>query len=180
MDDVKDSDLINTIRASSDEALLDVIPKALFNFSDEKISMVSFVFWFAYLAETKLDEVIKLAWDAAQKDVPIDEDTKQLVKKYINSFVMGKEIDPEKPEYFIDKIKLTQVFFPGSSLVSIYYKINEIRNDLSHGRIDSLKYNNESLSLRKTREKLLIDYLTEMSSLDNSKVRKWSGNPDFR
>ena len=60
--------------------------------------------------------------------------------------------------YFIDKIRVYESLFGKTNRTNLLWKINTIRNDLSHNKIDSLQYNGESLSLRSTKEKIIEDY----------------------
>lgn len=59
---------------------------------------------------------------------------------------------------FIDKIKVYELYFPNTKRTKMLFKINGIRNDLSHGRINELKYNKKSLLLRTTKEEIIEDY----------------------
>ena len=44
--------------------------------------------------------------------------------------------------------------------MKLLWKLKKLRDDLSHGRIAGLKYNDKNLLLRTAKESLLIDYFT--------------------
>ncbi len=77
-----------------------------------------------------------------------------------------KEID--NLPYFADKIQLYEGMFSHNNVASVLWKINSIRNDVSHNRIDTLKYEEVSLYLRQAKEKLLTDYLSAVGNPDHS------------
>jgi hypothetical protein len=71
-------------------------------------------------------------------------------------------------EYFTDKILMYEGMFGKNNVVSILWEIKELRNAISHNKIDSLTYNGKDLVLRETKEKILIDYLEAVSEPDHS------------
>lgn len=71
--------------------------------------------------------------------------------------------------YFADKIKLYEGLFGHNNVASVLWKINDVRKDLSHLRVDELTYEGASFSLRNTKEKAFGDYLTAVGNPDTSK-----------
>ncbi len=119
-------------------------------------------FWLCYLVEIELNDVLTNCWDNAIKsaDKVVKKESIKILKKKVFKDE-NKNID--NLEYFRDKIKL-YIFAKGESKLSkILWKINDIRNDLSHNRIDKLEYKNRSLYLKEAKKELLIDYLTLMN-----------------
>ena len=163
IDELKDA-----VKKVSDNKLIETFSKGALKLTDEQINTVSFVFWLCYMAETDLNAVLLKAWDMAQKvcQFPNQEEVNQVIKD------MG--IDLDKLEYFSQKISLYEKMFGKIARVKLFWKLNTIRNDLSHNRIDSLTYNGESLMLRATKEKIITDYFETSLNSDFSKSKIWN------
>jgi len=145
---------------ASDEKFNETISRGILRLSDNQINTVSFVFWLCYLAETDLNDVVKGSWQKVSSnssDILKDKALEILVKKMYNG-KKDKKIDFNNLEYFIDKIKVYEMAVGKNKSVEMLWIINGIRNDLSHNRINELQYKKESLFLRETKNKLLIDY----------------------
>ncbi|MCK9439264.1 hypothetical protein M0Q39_04365 [Patescibacteria group bacterium] len=152
-------EILKKLIDESDENKLDnVVSDGVLNLTEKQKETVNFVFWFYYLVETDLNDVLINCWNSAIKNVDefIREESVKIIKKKV---FKDENKDIDNLEYFRDKIKL-YVFAKGESELSkILWKINDIRNDLSHNRIDKLEYKNRSLYLKETKKELLIDYL---------------------
>lgn len=116
-----------------------------------------------------------------------DKETKGLLledilKKEVSSEIATKirqavkESYNEKPILNIDnlstfgeKIKAYEKMFAKNNVTAILWKIKLIRDDMSHGRINELKYEGQSLLLRETKVKILADYMDAVSNPDHSK-----------
>jgi len=85
-----------------------------------------------------------------------------------------KNIDIENLEYFSDKIKIYEVMVGKTKHAELLHKLKDLRNDISHNRINELKYNNEDLFLRATKEKILIDYFETETEDDLSRSDIWN------
>ncbi|MCX6735750.1 MAG: hypothetical protein NTZ13_01580 [Candidatus Parcubacteria bacterium] len=85
----------------------------------------------------------------------LTEDVKQVLK---NNY----KIDFYNRGYLGDKIKIYEATVGKNEFSKLLWKINMIRNDLSHTRIDKLFYKKQDLSLRETKEVLLTDLFTQM------------------
>ena len=98
--------------------------------------------------------------DLLMKELGIELDKQGKILEFINKNYSLRRVFPgvENLEYFLDKIRVYELFSGKTKRVKMLYKINEIRNDLSHNRIDKLNYEGNSLSLRTTKEALLKDY----------------------
>ena len=147
------------INNNSEEKLNNVISDGVLMLSKEKKDNISFVFWFCYLVETDLNEVLVGSWNKAIEKDNLKDREKSL--KIIKDKVFKDEnINIDNLEYFRDKIKL-YIFAKGKNKLSkLLWEINNIRNDLSHNRIDSLEFNNKSLFLKETKKELLLDYFS--------------------
>lgn len=76
--------------------------------------------------------------------------------------------------FFADKIRVYEALFGDTKRNKLLWKINDIRNDLSHCRVDSLKYEKESLYLRATKERVIEDYFRTILEDDRSKSEIWN------
>lgn len=161
--------LKRVIHQVPEEKLIETFSKGALKLDDEQIKTVSFVFWLCYMAETDLNEIIKQAWDMAQKAYPVSD------QEAVNKVIKDMGFDFEKLEYFSQKIGIYEKMFGKIERTKILWKINTIRNDLSHNRIESLSYNGKRLTLRETKEQIVIDYFETSQRSDFSKSKIWNG-----
>lgn len=156
------------IKDIPEEKLIDTFSKGALKLNDDQIKTVSFAFWLCYMAETDLNSIIHQAWQMAQQVTrfPNQEEVNKVIKN------MGFNFD--NLEYFGQKIDLYQKMFGKTERTKLLWKINTIRNDLSHNRIDNLNYNGESLTSREAKEKIVIDYFETSFSADFSKSKVWN------
>lgn len=160
-------------REGTEVQLNETISKGALKLTDEQTGTVSFVFWLVYMAETDLNDVISEAWQLAKKTA--SPEVQATAKQMLEDMIKGeRKIDIENLEYFVDKIKVYEAMFGKNKHSKLFWKLNDIRNDLSHNRIDGLKYEGLSLSLRSTKEKVLFDYFDTMNETDSSKSKFWN------
>jgi hypothetical protein len=164
-------DLVDTL---DNEKLAELIPFAALQLKAEQVQTVSFAFWLTYMAEKDLNDVMVSAWQSSMQIT--DTVLAKAVKDLLQVGIRGeKEIDPENMEYFIDKIKVYESFYGKDNRTKLFYKLNDIRNDISHNRIDELTYNNASLYEVETKRLLLKKYfetVTEEKDWTQSNVYK--------
>jgi len=145
-----------------------LIPKGYLKLNDQQIETVSFVFWACHLAEIQMDTLIKQAWDLAEKTFSKDEtDTAQkfLDKKIKDKFSKrARNIDIKNLEYFGDKIKVINTLSGDTDYTNLLWTLKNLRDDISHTRINELQYKGKSLNNSKTQKALLIDYVKAMRS----------------
>ncbi|MDD2807374.1 MAG: hypothetical protein PHW95_02560 [Patescibacteria group bacterium] len=143
------------------------IVKFLLKFNDEQINTVSFVFWLVYVAELKLDEFRIHAWEVAEKDSSEDiiDRAKQMLTDKIN---LDRSVI-NNPRYFSEKIKFFEGVIGKNDFVEILYILRDLRNDISHLRIDNLKYKELSLYTREAKENLIIDFVESARNCNASK-----------
>ena len=105
------------------------------------------------------------------KTLNLEPDKNQKILDFVNKNYSNKRVfnGVEDLPYFMDKIKVYELFYGGTKRTKLLYKINGIRNDLSHNRINDLKYNGKSLFLRTTKEELITDYFDSAFNNDKSK-----------
>ncbi len=106
----------------------------------------------------------------------VDEENKLKILGFINKNYNEKRVSGgvDDMPYFIDKIKVYEFFFGKSERTKMLYKINDLRNALSHNKIDTLSYNSKSLFLRETKESLIRDYFETSYKEDGSKSQIWN------
>ncbi len=162
-----------TIKTVSDDKLNETISKGALKLTDEQIATVSFVFWLVYMAEIDLKDILSKAWNNSKQFFPtnVNQGAKGLLLKMISD---QKNIDIENLEYFSDKIKIYEVMVGKTKHAELLHKLKDLRNDISHNRINELKYNNEDLFLRATKEKILIDYFETETEDDLSRSDIWN------
>lgn len=99
-------------------------------------------------------------------------------KKNIADFV-GRNYSPKRIftsvtelPFFVDKIKVYEAMMGKSERTSLLYKINDIRNALSHHRLDDLKYKGRSLMLREAKEEIVLDYFRTSQEVEDRDITK--------
>ena len=163
--------LKKAMREGSDQQLNETISKGALKMSDEQIATASFVFWLVYMAETDLNDTQVESWEKSGKSFPpeVKKMSEELLQKKIK-----RKISMGNPEYFSEKIKVFEALFgEKNERTKLLWKLNDLRNDLSHNRINELKYDGQSLFLRKTKEKILFDYFDTSSNLDFHESAFW-------
>lgn len=149
------------MKEASDELFNDTISKGALQLNDNQIQTVSFVFWLCYMAEIDLNDVIKQAW---QQSITLHPEFDESVQKILlKTFSKKDEFNIDDLEYFVDKIKVHEAVCD-DDLTKILWKLNGLRNEVSHNRIDKLEYNGQSLFLRETKENILLDYFEAMKN----------------
>jgi hypothetical protein len=157
------------IREVSDQKLNETISKGALKMSDEQIATTSFAFWLVYMAETDLNTALSEAWSSSKSLLP---NAIEAAEKMLKEMIPGKrEVDINDLQYFSEKIKVYEALMGATERTKLLWKFNDIRNDLSHNRIDKLAYNDEVLSLRETKEKVLIDYFRTALNPDLSQSK---------
>lgn len=179
-------ELLRRIKEGSEERLNEIISKGTLKLTDEQIATVSFGFWMVYMAEIDLNDSLRKAWKLAKSQFPenVQKIAEQKLSEMINESKITcptcgtrysvREININDPEYFSDKIKIFQASFGKTKLVKLLWQLNDIRNNLSHNRIDRLEYDGFPLSQRGTKEKLICDYIRMNGSIDSSESEIWN------
>lgn len=172
--------LKKVIKSLPDKKLSQIIFHDALKLNNNTTDTISFVFWICFMAEQDLKDIEYEALRIAKIAYPkgADEEVLKIIKEEYG--IQLHKIDPddknhsEQNIYFGDLIKIKEKLFGKTNFIKLLWKLNDIRNNLSHGRINSLQYNNESLFQRLTKEKLLIDYFTfaTKSNIDNSPIWK--------
>lgn len=158
---------------STDLKLNHVISRGILKLNEDQIQTASFVFWLCYMAEKDLNDILKESWLISKEKSCPNPEVEKGVWKLLNSKISGdRELNIDNLDYFSDKIKIHRVLIGDNERTKIYWKLNDIRNALSHNKLDQLDYLGQSLYLRETKEKILYDYFYALSvdNLGHSKI----------
>lgn len=159
------------INSASNEELARIISDAALRLDRKQTDTVSFVFWLSFMAEHDLDQVLCEAWKTAKKYGPSGEEVIKIIKE--KHAIDITKIDPDDPDYdsmtvyFGDRIKIYEDILGTNSHVKLFRKIKGLRNDISHGRIDGLKYEGLDLKTKEGKQKILVDYFEAMTKRDS-------------
>jgi hypothetical protein len=171
------TELKDVLKLATDKQLAQIISHGVLKLTDTEVDTISFVFWIIYMAEWDLYELMVIAWNSTKKRLSLNDATIQYLRK--NYKIKNEIIDPTDPKYspnditFTDRIDIYQKICGSTKLTKFLWKLKDIRNDLSHGRIKNLKYNNASLYLRETREKILLDFIDSLRNNDWQNAAFW-------
>lgn len=174
---------------------IEFIPKTLLGLDQATVDTVSFIFWFCYKAETEIYHIIRTVYNQTKKKYTSAEGPK-LYKDIIHTLILNefggkpkcemckakKYYDIEELEYFIDKIKVASLFMgKDHKFIKILWKLNYLRNEISHNRLDNLTYNEKKLNLRTTKEELLFDYAeASQIPIDKNKSSVWYASEQIK
>ncbi len=121
--------------------------KEIFGMNNDLIDATEFVFWISYFAERELtDTILSIEKIILGKSTP-------MIEGMIDRLCFG------------DKISLVEKHYAGKSsadYIKILRKINMLRNDVAHGRLEELAYNNLPLSDAKGQTLLMADFMNAM------------------
>ncbi len=163
-------DLKERLKQAPDEKINRLIWQGILKLNPEEAEVVSFVFWLVYLAESELHQASSFAWKSATKDADLEvvSATEQALIDQIDpgkkccpvcshKFI-AREMHLENLDYFSDLIKLDAIMFKYEDRTTFLWKLNGLRNHLSHRRLDKLIYENQNLRERPAKEMLLLDF----------------------
>jgi len=162
------------IKMVSDDKINETFSVGALKLSPELIAAVSFTFWLVYMAETDLNNIISRAWSGAKSFFPYEVQIR--AKEMLTEAIGGdkRKVDPDSLEYFSDKIKMCGVLAGDSPYIKLLWKLNGLRNDLSHNRLDKLAYNGLALTTRDGKEAVILDYFrSNLSGPDPSESEFW-------
>lgn len=155
----------------STEQFSTLVPKGMLRLSNSQMQTVQFAFWFCYIVESDLTDVlmeaIKNTKEMLGETAP--EVDKVLREKYGIRFEIVDEDHPKYDPYsivFNDRIEIVEKMRGTDAHTDFLKKVKKIRNDLSHGRILELKYNEKSLFEDSTKAELVRDYVSGIVKFD--------------
>lgn len=123
-----------------DKGLSKKLVKGMYPLTDDEFEVVDFVFWIAYLVEKTTEELI------------IQPEVVSGARQAAMETIIGKL-------HFADKITIIEELYTGKKnrLVKLMRKIQNLRNDIAHGRVNKLQYGGYNLSDNRGKIKLVAD-----------------------
>lgn len=121
--------------------------KKRFGMSKNSIDATEFVFWISYYAERELRDII------SSIEKTLSGISTPMIEGMIDRLHFG------------DKISLVEKHYAGKSseyLIKILWKINNLRNNVAHGRFDELVYEDLALSDAKGQLLLISDFMNAL------------------
>ena len=114
--------------------------KERFSLTEDQLEAVDFVFWIAYFVEREAEDLI------VNPEVQLGA-RKKAMEALISKLCFG------------DKIKVIEELYTGKKdkFTKLMRKIQDMRNDIAHGRFDNLNYGGHSLSDNKGKIKLIAN-----------------------
>ena len=161
----KIKEMTEALERFSDKDFASFVPTTMLRVSEAEKLTAEFVFWFCHIVEQDLDKMLKMS---AENTTEILGPT----SKEIDDFVKDKygiklvKVDPDHPDYdpsavtFGDRIFFVEKMRGKTPHVRFLWKVKKIRDDLSHGRIKDLRYENDSLIDITVKRKIMSDYVT--------------------
>ncbi len=121
-----------------DKNIARVMVQKRFSLTEDQFEAVDFIFWIAYYVEREAEDLIiypEVQIGARQKAMDV---------------MMGKL-------HFGDKIGIIEELYSGKkdNFIKLMTKIQNMRNNVSHGRFDNLNYGGYNLSDNKGKMKLI-------------------------
>lgn len=112
--------------------------KDLFSLTDEQFKTVDFVFWISYFIERVAEKLI------------IDSETQSGARKVAIEALVSKL-------HFGEKIQVIEDLYTEKkdNFIKLMRKVQDLRNDIAHGRFDSLNYGGYNLSDNRGKIKLI-------------------------
>ncbi len=114
--------------------------KKRFSLTSDQFEAVDFIFWIAYFVEREAEDLI------------IYPETQIGARKEATEALVSKL-------HFGDKIKVIEELYTGrkDEFIKLMRKIQNMRNDIAHGRFEDLNYGGYSLSDNRARIKLIAN-----------------------
>lgn len=146
----------------TESELIDYITNSVLNITPEQRATAEFIFWFCNSVEKDLKFVLEEGMKMVNTllGTPAPEQRQFMVDQY---GVKLEKIDTTHPNYnprdisFGDMIYVVEQMRGKTPHVKFLWKVKKIRDDLSHGRINELKYEGESLAEKEVKIKLIED-----------------------
>ena len=128
-----------------DKNIARTMVKERYSLTDNELDVVDFVFWVSYFVERTAEELI------------VDPQVSIGVPKQTIDFLVNKL-------HFGDKIKVMEELYSlkKDRLVKFMRIIQDMRNDVAHGRFNNLKYGGYNLSDNRGKIKLLAELRDSM------------------
>ena len=151
----KIEELKKIAKMQNEETIIATIPKIL-GITNSQVQTISFIFWFCYMVETSMNNLLQEAWKKTEDLLP---PIKPLEERIIKELI-GIDVNSlNQLSCFGDKIKVIAILKGKTDFVKMLWKLKNLRDDISHNRIGNLTYNDEDILKKETKEKMLTDFL---------------------
>lgn len=115
-----------------------------YNINDVDIEAVEFIFWFVYFIErTTEDMIIRAECGVGAR--------REAIQKMVDKLYFGDKISIVSDLYVKNRDK--------DGLIKLFRKVNDLRNDIAHGRFSDLIYGGRNLSDPKGQLKIVNDFI---------------------
>jgi hypothetical protein len=118
--------------------------RSRFKINDDGIEAVEFIFWMVYYLERLTQDVIIETESKAGA-------RREAIQKIVDKLHFGDKISILSDLYIENKKK--------DDYIKFLWKVNDLRNDVAHGRFNELTYKNYNLSGSEGQLKLINDYI---------------------
>jgi sulfur relay (sulfurtransferase) DsrC/TusE family protein len=122
----------------SENIARDMVKNLFSSLTDEQFKTVDFVFWISYFVERVAEKLI------------IDSETQSGARKVAIETLVSKL-------HFGEKIKVIEELYieKKDNFIKLMREVQDLRNDIAHGKFDNLKYGGYSLSDNRGKIKLI-------------------------
>ena len=156
-------ELQDRLSTASNEQMKKIYSHGILGLNDEKTETVELAFWITCSAEKMLEDSLDKAWKSAQKFESPDKATLDYIRDIykIRIEVMDRDHPDHDPDAitFTQRIDIFQRVIGKTKFSKFLWKLKDLRNDLSHGRIMNLRYEGGNLHERSIREVFIYDFI---------------------
>lgn len=134
----------------TDQEFIDSLSQGVLGLTSKEANAVTFLFFLSCIAERDLHYSIRMPIALIKATLRPAEFVmfKNVASNLINRNRPNRSrIDIEKLEYFKDKILAYEDLFKKNNVSKVLWKLNDLRNDISHGRLKGLIYKRSKLEL---------------------------------
>ena len=171
---MNEQEILKVLRQYSEKDFSTLIPKTMLKLSESETLTVEFVFWFCHIVEQDLNEILadgsKLTRDILG---PSTKELDDFIRKEYG--IKFEKVGPSHADYsedevtFGDRINFVEKLRGKTPSTKFLWRIKNIRDDISHGRIRELFYDGQDIFNIATKEKMVSDYISLSLGIDKEK-----------
>lgn len=169
-------ELREQLKKFSNEDFNDFIPMQMLGLSKEETLTVQAIFWFCHMVERDLDNVLRFAFRQVEL---IEGKTPDEVLKYISDTyqVEFHKVDPNDDSYdprsvtFGQRISFVEKMQGKNKHIKFLWEVKNLRDDLSHLRIQDLNYKGKSLLDNEVKIELFQDYYLTTRNIEGQESK---------
>jgi hypothetical protein len=169
-----EQEILKVLKKYSEKDFSTLIPRTMLKLSESETLTVEFVFWFCHIVEQDLNEVLAGSSKMVSEILgPTSKELNDFIRKEYG--IKFEKVDPSHDDYndkdvtFGDRINFVEKLRGKTPSTSFLWKVKNIRDDLSHGRIKELSYEGQKIVNITTKEKMISDYISLSLNIDNEK-----------